>query len=409
MKRVLLVVMLIMGLLTAGNVSANVIEITVQDVWPDTLVWGRAWLETIAEFEKAHPNIKVNRTYVPLGQNVERILLQTRTRSLPDVISVDTQDIPHLAEAGALQDLTSLINEWGEWDDVLPGSRSAVTWNGKPYAVQFSTNTIALHYNKDLLDEAGLGRPPATWEELEIWAEKLTVPSKGQYGFAYSAYYSEEATWHFLPFLWSNGGDLLALDQPEAIEALDFYTSFVRKGYTSPDVVNWNQGDVGVQFRLGKVAMMIQGSWDIPLSEEANMNFGVAKIPAPKAGMPIIAPVGGEAFGISPYSSPEKKQAAWTFLRWLMERDGMVFFNERVNNIPTRSSIAPEVIANKPMLQPFLEQLENGRNRFEYGGGTHYPNVSTIVREAIQSVIIGESTAEKAFIDAARRIKAIVK
>ena len=274
--------------------------------------------------------------------------------------------------------------------------------------MQFTTNTLALHYNKDLFEEAGLTRPPEDWDELRLWAEKLTVPEKGQYGFAYSAYYSEEATWHFQPFLWSNGGDMLALDSLESIEALEFVTSFVEDGYTPRDIVNWNQGDVGVQFRLGNVAMIVQGCWDIPLSEEANMNFGVTVIPPPEKGMPTIVPIGGEAFAMSPFSSPEKQEAAWTFLEWLMSEETMATFNTRVNNIPTRSSVSPAVIEAKPLLEAFVKSLENGRSRSE-SGGTKYPNVSTATREAIQKVIIGEATATEAFKEAATKIDSILE
>jgi len=399
-------VLLIFGLVSHVAVAADVIEISVQDVWSDSLMWGRVWLQTIKEFEEANPDIKINRIYVPLGQNIERILLQTKTRSLPDIITVDIQDVPHLAEMGSLLDLTPFIEKWGHWDDVLPRSREAMSWNGNPYVIQFTTNTLALHYNKDLFEEAGLTRPPATWEELREWAEKLTKPEKGQYGFAYSAYYSEEATCNFLPFLWSNGGDLLDLDAPESIEALEFVTSFVRDGYTPRDIVNWNQGDVGVQFRLGNVAMMVQGCWDIPLSEEENMNFGVAVLPTPDGSVPTV-PIGGEAFGMSPFSSPEKQEAAWRFLEYLMSEEVMARFNARVYNIPTRISVGPSVIEEKPLLEPFVLELQNGRSRSE-AGGVKYPNISIATREAIQKVIIGQATPEEAFKEAAKKVEEIL-
>lgn len=97
MKRQLMLalgVLLIFGLVSHVAVAADVIEISVQDVWSDSLMWGRVWLQTIKEFEEANPDIKINRIYVPLGQNIERILLQTKTRSLPDIITVDIQDVP---------------------------------------------------------------------------------------------------------------------------------------------------------------------------------------------------------------------------------------------------------------------------------------------------------------------------
>lgn len=407
-KSILFVMMLalVFAMANTAVLGKNVIEISVQDVWADNLSWGRAWLATIETFEQLHPHIKINRIYCPIGQNVERILLETRTRSLPDVITCDTPDVPHLAEAGSLLDLTPFFNEWGKWDDLFPGSQDATTWKGKPYAVQFTSNTLALHYNKDLFKKAGLSRPPETWDELLEWAKRLTTD--GTYGFAFSAIDTEEATWHFAPFLWSNGGDLLNLDKPESIEALDFLATFVKKGYTSRDVVNWNQGDVGVQFRLGRVAMMIHGCWDIPLSEEAGINLGIAKIPVPQKGMNPKVPIGGETFSISPFSSPEKQRAAWTFLTWMLE-EGMIEFNLLVNNIPTRKSIAPSIIQRKPLLQPYVEELNYSVNRFTVGGGEKYTNISTITRNGIQKALIGQTSAEKAFKEAAKKIKKLTK
>ncbi|NLY91963.1 MAG: ABC transporter substrate-binding protein [Firmicutes bacterium] len=407
-KSIVVVMLLALVLLMTNSVvlSKNVVEISIQDVWADNLSWGRAWLQTLKTFEESHPHIKINRIYCPIGQNVERILLGTRTKNLPDIITCDTPDVPHLAEAGSLLDLTSFFGQWGKWDDLFPGSQDAVTWKGKPYAVQFTTNTLALHYNKDLFAKAGLTRPPETWDELLEWAKRLTTSDT--YGFAFSAIDTEEATWHFAPFLWSNGGDLLDLSKPESVQALEFLTTFVKEGYTSRDVVNWNQGDVGVQFRLGRVAMMIHGCWDIPLSEEAGINLGIAKIPVPKKGMNPVVPIGGETFAISPFSSPEKQKAAWEFLTWMLE-EGMVEFNQLVNNIPTRRSIAPSVIQTKPLLQPYIEELEHGVNRFTVGGGENYTKVSIITRAAIQKALIGQTTPEKAFKEAAGEIKKLMK
>lgn len=303
-------------------------------------------------------------------------------------------------------DLSPFIKKWDIWNDVFPASKEAVTWKGKPYAIQFTTNCLALHYNKDLLAKAGLTRPPETWDELFTWAKKLT--KDGTYGFAFSAIDTLEATWHFEPFLWTNGGDLLKLDSAKSIEALEYLTSFIKNGYTSRDVVNWNQGDVGVQFRLGKAAMIVQGCWDIPLSEEAGMNFGITTIPVPKKGMNPIVPVGGEPFAISPFSSSEKKKAAWKFLSWMME-EGMAEFNLRVNNIPTRMSIAPTVFAQKPTLEPFAEQLKYARNRFTVGGGPNYTNISSITRKAMQQAFIGEKSPKDAFTEAAKKVKKLKK
>lgn len=397
--------MLVMSLSSVICTAADkIVEISVQDVWSDSLMWGRAWLDAIATFEAKNPDIKIQRTYVPMGQNIERIMMQTITKNLPDVICCDTQDVPHLAETGALLDLSPYVAQLDYWDDdVYQGSRDAVTWNGKPYAIQFTTNCIALHYNKDLFEEAGLSRPPETWHELLEWSKKLTKDDV--YGLSISFIDTETATWDYLPFLWSNGGSLMELDSPEAIEALEFLVSLVENGCMSADVVNWQSGDTAVQFRLGKAAMMINGCWEIPLSQEAGINFGIATIPVPKKGMNPIVAVGGETFSISPFSPPEKQEAAWRFFSWLMGEEGMAHFNLAVNNIPTRDSVAQKVIRQNPTIEPFVEQYQYAVNRFTAGGGTKYPQVSAATRKAIQKALIGSATPEAALKAAAAEIR----
>ena len=47
---------------------------------------------------------------------------------------------------------------------------------GKTYGIPWQRSTIILYYNKDAYREVGLDpdKPPATWEELEEYARKLT-------------------------------------------------------------------------------------------------------------------------------------------------------------------------------------------------------------------------------------------
>ncbi|NED00276.1 extracellular solute-binding protein, partial [Streptomyces sp. SID6648] len=74
-----------------------------------------------------------------------------------------------------------------------------------------SVNTLALFYNKDVLDKAGV-RVPTTWAELRETAKKLTRGK--QYGLALSAGGAEDGVFQFTPFMWSNGGDETDLDGP---------------------------------------------------------------------------------------------------------------------------------------------------------------------------------------------------
>ncbi len=129
-----------------------------------------------------------------------------------------------------------------------------------------SVNSIALFYNTDMLQQAGVA-VPKTWADLTAAAAKLTNSS--HYGLAFSADNDGEGAWQFLPFFWSNGGSFKQLASSQSVAALTFESNFVKSGSTSKSVVSWSQGDVNDQFAAGKAAMEINGPWNIgPLKRD---------------------------------------------------------------------------------------------------------------------------------------------
>jgi multiple sugar transport system permease protein len=102
---------------------------------------------------------------------------------------------------------------WDRWKDIPKLWRRVATVNGKVYGVPLATkNYLGLIYRIDMVRAAGLdpGRPPATWDELIYWCQKLTDPSRripgslverGQRGIALQPY-----GWTWLPWVYSAGG-----------------------------------------------------------------------------------------------------------------------------------------------------------------------------------------------------------
>src|SRR3954464_7974698 len=145
--------------------------------------------------------VTIQRETVPGASLIPKVLQQSSSRTLPDVLMLDNPDLQQIAATGALAPIADFgLNA----DGYIKGVVDASTYNGKVYGLQPVTNSIGLFYNKDLLDKAGL-KPPSTWDELKAAAKQLT--SGKQYGIAFSAPPNYEGTWQFLPFMWTNGGD----------------------------------------------------------------------------------------------------------------------------------------------------------------------------------------------------------
>ena len=144
---------------------------------------------------------KIDHQSVPGPTLIQKVLQQASSKTLPDVLMLDNPDIQQIAETGALAPLEDFgINA----DGFAQGPVSAATYDGKLYGLQPGANTLAIFYNKDVLEKAGV-EPPTTWDELKTTAKKLTFDK--QYGFAFNATADYEGAWQFLPPMWTNGGD----------------------------------------------------------------------------------------------------------------------------------------------------------------------------------------------------------
>ena len=396
--------------------SQEKIVITVQDYFhPDELTAKFIDQVIIPEFEKLHPNVEIKHVYVPFAELLPTILQQALTGTLPEIIMADNPWVPQLIEAGVFKDITDkVMGDLGKdfWLDFFEGHRLVTSKGGRIYALQLHTNNLALFYRKSLLEKAGVEKVPETWDELLEACEKIKE-KLGIYGFAVCATASEEGTWQFEPFLWSNGGSLLELDRPEAVKALEFLTTLVKKGYMPRDVMNiQGQGDMTIWFINGEIAMMINGNWEFGWHLTPDVlkklgDVGVAPIPVPKKGMKAIVPFGGECYGIASTIDSKKFDIAWEFLKFLYSEKIEEFYTKWTAQIPTRASYAKLIWEKRPLLRPFLEQAKYALPRPLMGGIDKYPDVSHEAIIAVQKALTGVETPEQAFKEAARKIKGL--
>lgn len=404
-------VILIVSLINIGF-SQKKVTITIQDYFDPAGGMAKYIDKAGKDFEKTHPTVEIKHVFIPFAQLLPTILQQSLTKTLPEIVMADNPWVPQLIKAGVYKDITDKVKEWGweNWEDFYKGHRDVTSDAGRIYALQITTNNLALFYRKSLLDKAGIKKIPETWTEL-MSVSKQIKDKLGIYGLGFCATSSEEGTWQFEPFLWSNGGSLLELADSRAIKALQFLTELVQKGYAPRDVVNVaGQGDVTMWFINGEIAMMINGNWEFGwhLTEDVLAKLGdvgVAKVPVPIKGMRPIVPFGGECYGIASNISPEKYDLAWEFMRYLFSADNMLEANIMHGGLPTRASLAEKILAKKPILKPFLEQAKYALPRPLVGGFDKYPEVSSILWSAIQKALTGAKTPDAALKEADSAIK----
>ena len=372
----------------AGGDGGEVTSLRVLDYYnnePDKTVYA----ETLEACGDA-AGVTIERETVPGGDLIAKVLQQSSSRTLPDVLMLDNPDLPQIAASGALAPL----GDFGvEAEGYAQGVVDASSFEGELYGLQPVTNTISLFYNEDMLAEAGV-EPPTTWEELTTAAAALTQGER--YGVAFSAINTYEGTWQFLPFMWSNGGSETDLATPEVAEALQLWVDLVQSGSAPESVVNWSQADVNDQFAAGNVAMQVNGPWQFPVLDEVEgLNYAVVPIPAPAAGDAVVSPFGGETWTV-PQTGDEARQAkAVEIVECLNADETIVDLAVRRQLVPTKPELVDPVVEQVPAVAPFAEQLPDLRARTGELG-EDWPAAATDIYEAVQNALVGGMTPEEA-------------
>src|SRR6202795_1485806 len=289
------------------------------------------------DFETANPGVKIHFTYVQFGELVSRTLQMAAVHKPPAISAIDNPDVLRAAKAGILKDISADVSKIQVWSDLCVAPKAAVTDGSKVYGVPIGSNSLALYYNKKLLTDGGVSAPPQTWDQLTEAASKTT--KSPVYGIAFSAVNTEEATWQWEPFLWSNGGSLADLSSKDAQTALQLWVDWVKKGYSSKDVVNWNQGDVPNEFISGRAATMVMGPWQLANVKKSGVDFGIVTIPVPKEGVKPVVPLGGEVWCVLK-GNPKVEQAAVKFIQFTQEPDRLRKICDTFNYISSIRSVA---------------------------------------------------------------------
>jgi multiple sugar transport system substrate-binding protein len=331
--------------------------------------------------------VKVTINHVAGAGLIAKVLQQASSKTLPDVLMLDNPDVQQIAATGALSPLTNYgLDAGGDVKAVT----AAGTYKGKLYGLAPVINSIALYYNVDLLQAAGV-QPPKTWDELKAAAQKLTDASKGQYGFAMSNINTYEGTWQFLPFFWTNGGDEKNIDTPDAAQALQFVVDLQNDGSMSKSSINWAQADVNNQFIAGKAAMMINGPWQLPaLNAAKGLKFDSVPIPVREASQKITAPLGGEAFTVPITGDKDKMALAGKFVGCLNKTSSQSKIAGVTGNVPSDSATADAWAKDHPQVASFVTVVKTARSRTGELGAD-WPKAATKIYTAVQLALTGKA------------------
>ncbi len=295
----------------------------------------------------------------------------------------------------------------------IPGLLEPYTVDGKVYGIPKDFNTLALHYNKDLFDEAGVEYPndEDTWE---TFAEKMRgVTALGgdvkgvcfPAGFDRFGAFAYAAGWQ--PFDAEGKTNLL---DDNLKTAVTWYTDLVKEG-VAVQPTDIGAGWTGDCLKSDNVGVAIEGAWILGFLRDnaPNLQYGTAKMP--------IGPSGSRgnfsfsvAYGLNADSA--NKEAAVKVLEALTSEEAQQWVLEQGLAIPSRSAIAdnayfaettPEAMANKAV----FEGASDG-NVYGFQFGSVGLDWQTPINAALAAIMTGQKDVDTALADAQTELDALM-
>jgi len=282
--------------------------------------------KVVADFERTHPNIKVNYQSIT-GDYQAQELAKFAAHKPPDVLYVDVADFVDWAKQGVLQNLDPYVkSSHFSTKPFYKNLLNAFKYRGHYYGFPKDWSSLGMEVNTTLL---GNNPVPKTWAQLRSVASRINVP--GGKPICLSADWAR-----LMAFVYQAGGTGQWKDATTAPfrAAANFYVGLLKSGLAAlPSDLgsSW----CGEAFGKQKVAFAFEGNWMFPtMASFPGVKFTTAPMPKGKRH-------GNLAFTVS-YSmakDSKNKPAAWELLKYLVGRQGMQQWVSLGLALPTRVDV----------------------------------------------------------------------
>jgi ABC-type glycerol-3-phosphate transport system substrate-binding protein len=290
----------------------------------------KEWLEDVAAFEKANPNITIQSIYNYPCETAATFTAMLRAGNEPNVFYTYFTDLPQVLVAGQAADITKYVTPETvpNLKDFVPGAMRAVTAGKTLYGLPTSNYTQGLVYNRVLFQQAGLNpnQPPTTWAQVETDAAKIAKLGHGIEGWGdYSA--QNTGGWHFSSYIDALGGSMVnqstapptaSFDNAngEAVLQALHTLRFTDHAMSATQGLAW--GSLQQQMAAGKLGMYIAAPDDIynvivPTDKGNPNDFGMGPLPS-LTGKPAASLSGGNDYMFAKSDTPAQIEAG---IKWI--------------------------------------------------------------------------------------------
>jgi len=465
MKHRLIILFLLSALIMTSGFGCRITSQQVKEAMkPISLNYWRVWdgpdafSEIFAEYNRLHSNVTINyrklrydeyekellnalaedrgpdifsihNTWIKKYQNKIEPMPATITMAYPVVKgTVKKEVVPELRTTKSIG-INEIKNNFVDivYNDVVIKVMNEKTnkTEEKVWGLPLSVDTLAVYYNKDLLNNAGIAEPPIYWNrEFQQDVKKLTKQNvKGeiiQAGVALGGSTNIERYFDILSVLMMQNGAVMSDDRNSisfnkmpanfqqqryipGLEALRFYTDFANP---AKEVYSWNKTlDNSLNmFAQGKLALFFGYAYHLPqiLNQAPKLNFGIAKLPQIE-GNP--QGVNFANYWVETVSAKSKYTAeAWDFIQFATKAEQAKLYLDKVKKPTALRSLISQQIDDMD-IGVFADQVLTAKSWYR---GMDSAAAEQIFAEMIDNAVSGSDTFDNLINLAANKVQQTV-
>lgn len=383
----------------------------------DTLVFwtfgpeGDAVAKLLPDFERAHPEIRVEVQQLPLSAAHQKLLTAIAGGTAPDMAQLGNTWLPEMVALHALAPLQQRVAASAA---VAPPDYFASIWatnvsGGQLYGIPWYVDTRLLFYRSDLLKQAGFDAPPRDWAEWRRMLAALSHPARKVYGILLPTNEYEQLL-------------SLALQQPDPLlrdddsrgnfesagfkRALTFYVDTFRLRQ-APVVTNVEVGNPWEEFGRGVYAFYFSGPWNVaefrkrlPASEQGD--WATAPLPGPDG--PGAGLAGGASLVV--FRASKHQRAAWALVEYLSQPQVQQRFYRLTGDMPPRrSSWDSPLLQDDVAMRAFRDQLERVKPT---PAVPEWERIAVMMQQVAARAVAGELTVDQAAAEMDRQADGIL-
>lgn len=237
-------------------------------------------MQGVGEFADAN-GVTISDVAYPYNEYLNQVILQARGGNLTGLVQMDVAWMAPLAAMGGLKDLSDVIEDGVYTEAAL----SSCQVNGMQYGLPWTTASIGMVANMEMLEAAGVTEIPTTVAEFEAALEALQAYNPDV--IPYAAMTDTAQLKDIIPWIWAFGGDIfdadgnVSLADGAAAEAVAWYADLLERGLIAADIDRFDARQLFAQGLVGFYEDAIVANALAAKNKPEDLEITVVPVPRP--------------------------------------------------------------------------------------------------------------------------------